>query len=95
MEVHDVRDWVIVVYGGVGVVATVTVMVLTLLLYSKVAGILDSLQETTDNVRNTSSALYKHVIQPLSKAQGFVAGVKRGIEILSPRGKKSEEGKDE
>lgn len=91
MEVQDLRDWIIVVYGAVGVIATVVVLVLATVLFSKVARILDSLRETTDNVRNTSSAVYENVIQPISRAHGFLAGLRKGIEMLFPPGKKTEE----
>ncbi len=88
MEVDALRDWIIVVYGAVGVVATCIIVALLILLYRKVATILDAAKETVDNVRNTSSVISESVIQPIAKAQGWIAGVKKTFDVITSLNKK-------
>lgn len=88
MEVDALRDWIIVVYGAVGVVATCIVVALLIMLYRKVATILESARETVDNVRNTSSVISESVIQPIAKAQGMIAGLKKTFEVITSLNKK-------
>ncbi len=88
MEVDALRDWIIVVYGAVGVIATCIAVTLLILLYRKIATIMDAAKETVDNVRNTSSVIAESVIQPIAKAQGWIAGIKKTFEVITSLNKK-------
>ncbi|MFO8009342.1 MAG: hypothetical protein R6U89_00870 [Dehalococcoidia bacterium] len=91
MEIDVVRDWVIVVYGGVGVIVTLIVLALIVILYRKVSAILDSTKNTVDNIRRTSSVLHDNVIQPIARFHGFVSGIRRGMEGMSGASKRGGE----
>ena len=88
------RDWVIVVYGVVGVVSICIVLTLLIIIYRKVIAILDTAHETVKNVRNTSTVISESVIQPIAKAQGFIAGLKKTMEIFTSLTKKEGEEND-
>ena len=77
------RDCVIVVCGGVGVVSLCIIIALTIMLYRKVAKILDSTGETLENVRSTSSLIRDNIVSPFSKAQGVFSGIRKAAGIVS------------
>ncbi len=94
MEMEAVRDLIIVIYGVVGIVALCIVLALLIVLYRKATSILDTAKDAVENVRSTSSAISESVIQPIAKAQGFVAGMKKAMDIISSLSKKGEAEKD-
>ena len=91
MEIDAVRDWIIVIYGAVGVVAICIILALVIMLYRKVAAILDTARATLENVRHTSSVIHESVVQPIAKAQGFFAGVRKAVEIVTSLTRKERE----
>lgn len=94
MEVEALRDWIIIVYGAVGVVAICIVVALLIIVYRKIASILDTAHETVKNIRNTSTVISESVIQPIAKAQGFIAGLRKTMEIFASLTKKEGDEKD-
>ena len=78
-----VRDCVIVVCGVVGVISLCVVIALIIMLYRKVATILDSTSETIENVRSTSSLIQDSIVSPITKAQGFFTGIRKAMGIVS------------
>ena len=91
MEIDVVRDWIIVVYGAVGVVAICIILTLVILLYRKVAAILETAKDTVENVRHTSSIIHESVVQPIAKAQGFFAGMRKAMEVVTSLMRKGDE----
>ncbi len=77
------RDCVIVVCGGVGVISLCVVITLIIMLYKKVAVILDSTSETLENVRSTSSLIHDNIASPFNRAQGFFSGMRKAMGIVS------------
>ena len=77
------RDCVIVVCGSVGAISLCIVVALIIMLYRKVAAILDSTSETLENVRNTSSLIHDNIVSPFNKAQGFFSGIRKATGIVS------------
>ena len=82
MDVELVRDWIIIVYLGIGAVAVCAALAVFIILALKLVSILDSTKETVDNVRDTSSFISRTVVQPLSKAQGLMSGIRKIIEVI-------------
>lgn len=83
MEIADVRDWIIVIFGFLGIGAIVTFIILLIILYRKIVPILDSAKETAENVRATSSIVSKNVIQPIAKVQGIITGARKAAEVVA------------
>jgi len=88
MEIETLRDWVIVIFGFLGIGATILFIVLLLLAYRKLMPILDSAKQAADNVRNTSSVVSESIIKPISKAQGWMAGARKAAEAVKTIRKK-------
>ncbi len=81
MEIADLRDWIIVIYGILGIIVLLIFAIMLFLIYRKISSILNSAKEVTDTVRDT-------VVEPLHKIQGFIAGISKGIEIICSIGKR-------
>ncbi|MFP3975348.1 MAG: hypothetical protein ACLFVK_03900 [Dehalococcoidia bacterium] len=83
MELSFLRDLVIVIFGILGIVATLMTIVLLAILYRKVTPILDYVKETASNLRDASSTVYKSVIEPISRIQDFIAGIRSVMDAIS------------
>ena len=83
MDVEVVRDWIIIVYLGIGSIAVCIALAFFIFLSIKLAAILDSTKETVENVRDTSSLVSRSVVQPLAKARGLFAGGKKIFDVIS------------
>jgi len=88
MELSDFRDWIIIIFGAVGVVATIVVLTLIVMVYAKVARILDSLQVAADNIRDTTSAISDVIVKPIMKVKSFIDNIRNAIDALVPSGTK-------
>lgn len=85
MDLTDVRDWIIVIYGAVGVVATIIVLTLIVITYTKVSRILDSLQIAAENIRDTTSVISDVLVRPFSKVKSFMDSIRKAIGLFVPR----------
>ena len=82
MALADLRDLVLVIYGLLAIGLTIFFIVLIVLVYRKVNSILDSIKQTTSNIRQTSSVISEGLIQPIAKFYGFISGLRKAMEIL-------------
>jgi hypothetical protein len=82
MEIHDLRDWIIVIFGIVGIGATLIFVTLLIMLYRKIASILDSVGETVNIVCDTTSMFAKSIIEPIAKVQEFLAGIRTAVKAI-------------
>ena len=46
-----VRDWVIIIWGGIATLAALAILIVTVLLYRKVSGLVTSIRAAVDGVR--------------------------------------------
>ncbi|MFA4836799.1 MAG: hypothetical protein WC749_12110 [Dehalococcoidia bacterium] len=88
MEIAVLRDWVIVIFGFLGIGAILIFLVMLFIIYRKVTAILDAVKETIDTVRDTTNAISDAIIQPIIKIKGFIAGFRKAAEILFSTNKK-------
>ena len=88
MEIAVLKDWVIFIYGFLGIVAIVIFITLLIIIYRKATPILDAAKATIDNLRDTSSSIAEDVIRPVAKIQAFISGVRKAAGFIAEfRGK--------
>jgi len=93
MELSALRDLVIVIFGLLGIIATLLVLVLIIIAYRKVVPIINSVRKTAETVRDTSSLISEQIVQPIARVQGFVSGVRKAAEVMGKfRRKEGEKG---
>ena len=98
LSVADLRDWVIVVYGIVGITFFAVAVVVTIVLFFTVKGLLgavrgaldesvvpalSAVKEAADTVRGTTEFVGRTAVAPVAKAYGMFAGIKKGLTVLS------------
>ncbi|MDA0351676.1 MAG: hypothetical protein O3A10_05645 [Chloroflexi bacterium] len=92
------RDWVIVVYGLMGIIAFFLVIVILLLMIWMLRGVrgsvrsliedpirptLDEVRKTAQNIRGTSEFVADSAIHPVIRTVSAVRGIRRGIASIA------------
>ena len=90
MEIAMLRDWIIVILGIFTIGAIAISIALLIIIYRKVAPILDAAREVILDVRRTSSVVSKSVIQLVARIESLVAGVCKVAEVIASLSKKGE-----
>ena len=80
---ENVRDIVIIVFGIGGTVATVVLLTTALLLYRKVSAAIDSARNTINGVE----AFSRDILEPVTRASGFVTTAWRVLSSIMGQGK--------
>lgn len=98
LSLADVRDIFIIIYGtlgiiffAIGIVVAVIVGMTAKSLLNSVKDMLDadvkpalsSVREAAETVRGTTDFVGRTAVQPIAKVYGTVAGVKRGMTVLT------------
>ena len=77
------RDWVIFIFGIFATLAAITVIAVALLVFLKLAPILDSAKGTLSNIRGTSSFVSGLVVKPIIQVVSFATGAQRTVGIIT------------
>ena len=72
------------VIGVVLVILVVQIAILINLLQTEIKPILNSTNETVNNLKGTASFLSDHLIEPVIKLNEYLAGVKRLLDLFRP-----------
>ena len=99
----DLRDVVVVVYGILGIVFFFVAIIVTLFLFFSVKGLLrtvrsliddsvrpavTSIRDAAETVRGTTEFVGRTAVTPIVRTYGVMAGVKKGIGVLSGLGRR-------
>ena len=87
---EDIRDVVIIVFGIGATVATITVLVLGLLLFRKIAAVIDSAKATMNGVE----AFSRDILEPVARASSILTTFRRVMAVLLGQDKREPEGAD-
>jgi hypothetical protein len=97
----DVRDVFIIIYGAAGIIFFFVGIVILIALYftlkgllKSVSGLMDesvkptlaSVKDVADTVRGTADVVGRNAVAPIAKTYGTVAGLRRGLGVLSGLG---------
>ncbi len=89
MALADVRDIAIIVLAVESIVVGILLILLlwqvrdlTRLLQEEIKPMLDNMQETIGTVKGTTSLVSQTVVSPAVKLAGFVAGLRRAVEVI-------------
>ena len=98
MNIENVRDLIIIIYGCVGTVAivftAVFIAVLSYSLYRRVRSILDSVKAILATAQAISSYAGIEVVKPLIQFIGFIQGIVQSVRAVSNICSKRKGGKD-
>ncbi len=91
MDIELIRDWMLIVYLGIGSIAVCVILAFFIIMSVKLNAILNSTRETVENVRDTSSLISRTVVQPIAKAQGIFAGMRKIVDVVTSFTRSEEE----
>lgn len=87
--IEALRDMMVIALALVSCIFGITLMLLFVMvvrllnmLEFEIKPILEKTNETLGTVRGTTSFVSQNVVQPVTKASSYVAGVRRGISVL-------------
>ncbi len=98
LSLADIRDVFIIIYGILGIILFAIAIVVTVVLGFSVKSLIKtvkemldqdvkpavaSVREAADTVRGTTDFVGRTAVQPIAKAYGAFAGVKRGMTVLA------------
>ena len=83
MSLADLRDLFIVIFSIIGIVATILLVVLSLLVFSRIRSMLDSGKETVANISKISSTVSDSIVKPLSGIAGFLQGFRHALDYVA------------
>jgi hypothetical protein len=83
MSIEWFRDLIIVIYGFLGIIVLILVVILAILIYKKTRTVLNSIQRTTDDVKQVVDTIKKEFVDPLVQAMAIVQGIKQGLNMIS------------
>lgn len=97
MDLQELRDLVIVIFGIAAIVTLFVALVMTLvlglaaralvatvqnLLRGEVTPLLESVRQATDNVRGTTTFIADTTVAPIIRAYSVLAGTRRVVGVL-------------
>lgn len=83
MDISWLRDLVIVIFGILGAVAAIVLMVVAIKLGRKLGPILDSVRNTSDTIGRAVALVSDIVVKPIITVYGWVRGVRRALAIIA------------
>jgi hypothetical protein len=96
--IADVRDIIIIIYGFLGIIFVIMLIIFMFLLYRAFGGLkstvtdliddsvkptLTSIRDTATTVKGTTEFVGQTTVSPIIRTYGMVAGVRKGLGVLS------------
>ena len=96
--IEEIRDYVVVVYGIIGILFFFVAIIVTLIVGFSVKGLigavrgaidesvrpaLDAVKSTADTVKGTTEFVGQTAIAPIVRTYGMFAGVRKGLGVLT------------
>jgi hypothetical protein len=74
-----------IVIGGLLIFLIIQLQRLIRMLREEIKPVIDSTNETVSTVRGTTTFLSEHLVSPIIGATSFMAGIKRGAQVLTSK----------
>ncbi len=93
MDIAWLRDLIICISGIVAIVVLILLAVLAVTIYRKSKSLLLSIEATSKNLQEISSALREKFFTPFAEIGSFIHGISKVIETINRTCRKREGGK--
>lgn len=77
MDLTQLRDLSIVIFTVLGIIASLVIIVATIVIFTKVMALINSLQTIVANIRDTSTLVADIIVRPATKVGGFLGFFRR------------------
>ena len=93
MDVAVLRDWVIVIYGGMGILISIIIAIIAIVFSIKTYGILEDVEVIVEKAKIITSYVTKEIVEPLIDlavlVQNLHAMVHKARNMFPGKGRKS------
>jgi NADH:ubiquinone oxidoreductase subunit 6 (subunit J) len=83
MSIAEFRDLIIVIYGFLGIIVLIVIIILAAVIYKKTRTLLNSIQNTTNEVKQIVDTIKTEFVDPLVQIMAVVQGVKQGLSMIT------------
>lgn len=98
MDMQTARDWVIIVYGVVGIITFLVVTIVTAgigvaamklfgtirsLITNQVSPTISNVRDTSETIRARTSYFIDMAVRPVIRAHATISGIRRGLAVFS------------
>ena len=98
MDIQTLRDWIIVVYGVIGIITFIVMIAVTTaigfavtglvktvrgLMDNKISPAIDSVRHTSESVKGGATFIMDTAAAPVIRTYSFFSGVRRSMEVLT------------
>ena len=98
MDLETTRDWVIVIYGILGIITLLAITIATAgigiavlkliragrgIITDQVTPTISNLRDTSELIRKRTSFLTDTAVRPVIRAQATISGIRRGLAVFS------------
>lgn len=95
MDIQWLRDLIICIYGIIGILLCIFILVIGVILYKKITIILNSVKTTTERIDNIVISVKQNVVEPVLSITAFLQGIKQILNSITNLFRKSEVGRYE
>jgi hypothetical protein len=95
MNLEAWRDLVIVIWGLIGILASIIVTVVIILLYGKAASLVKSANLVVEKVNDIVDYTDEELIRPIVQLGSMIKGIAEGVSMFSKIFRKKKEEDDE
>lgn len=88
MSIEWFRDLIICIYGVLGIIVLIFLVILFLIIYKKIKLALNSIEATADNINQVVDTIKVEFVEPLVHIMAVVQGIKQGLNLFSKLFKK-------
>lgn len=83
MSIEVLRDWIIVIYGVLGILVLLVFTILVFCLYRRAQKTLDSIENISNNISTMVDTIKSEVVDPIIQFTTIFQGIKKLIETVS------------
>lgn len=80
---ETMRDLAIIVLAIFALFQVVILLILSILIYKKLAPVLDNIRVATNSLKGTTSFMSETVVRPVISVLGFAVGARRTLSVLT------------
>jgi hypothetical protein len=91
MDLVAWRDLIIVVWGIIGILASIIISIVIILMYKQTTTLVESAKLVVERVGDIVDYTDEELIQPLTQFGSVIKGIARGVSFVSRFFKKKEE----
>ena len=80
---ETIRDLAVIVLAVMALLQVLIILILSILIYKKLAPVLDNIRIATNNIKGTTGFMSETVVRPVIAVVSFALGARRTLSVLT------------